>query len=52
MASEEMKNPCQEVKILPWAEWRCTMFNIYKPPNWFWRKMQWLFFGFKWEKIK
>jgi hypothetical protein len=20
-------------------------------PNWFWRKMQYIFFGFKWEKI-
>ena len=22
-----------------------------KEPNWFWRKMQYLAFGFKWEKI-
>jgi hypothetical protein len=22
-----------------------------KEPNWFWRKMQYLAFGFKWEKV-
>lgn len=26
--------------------------HVYKYPNWFWRKMTWLAFGWKWEKSK
>ena len=49
--ADEMKNPCQEIKIDEWVpKWQVSLFNINKPPNWFWRKMQWVFFGFKWEK--
>jgi hypothetical protein len=38
--------------------WQCTLFRLEiifkckKPPNFFWRWMQYLCFGNKWEKIK
>jgi hypothetical protein len=44
------------------SRWRCHMFGghvggfIWRPyvgevPNWFWRKMQFLCFGNRWEKV-
>jgi len=42
-----------------YSDWRCEMTsNFYiqplmgQEPNWFWRKMQYLVFGFKWKKIE
>lgn len=47
------------------SEWQCYLFGgypcgagiVWRPhrggePNWFWRKMQWLFFGNVWVKYK
>lgn len=45
----------------PASDWQCRMFGmeyyILRPykgdePNWFWRTMQYLAFGNKWEKVK
>ena len=44
------------------SDWRCQLFGsgtegiTYHPaegdvPNWFWRKMQYLCFGHKWERV-
>jgi hypothetical protein len=44
-----------------YSEWQCKVFGgdgiVWTPlkgkhPNWFWRKMQYLCFGNKWEKVK
>jgi hypothetical protein len=39
------------------SEWQCHLLGdvIFHPtkgnePNWFWRKMQYLAFGFRWER--
>lgn len=39
------------------SEWKCELISgtFFRPkkgkePNWFWRKMQYLAFGFKWTK--
>lgn len=45
------------------SEWECHLFGgdmmglVWRPnkgkhPCWFWRKMQWLFFGNKWVRVK
>lgn len=43
--------------IMPeYSGWQCQIFGITliplkgEEPNWFWRKMQYLCFGFKWVK--
>jgi hypothetical protein len=51
------------IKIPEWSDWKCYLFGgkestvcmIWQPekgnePNWFWRKMQYLFFGNRWVK--
>ena len=50
------------LQLPEYSEWRCYMFGepgtysfTFQPvkghePNWFWRKMQFLVFGFKWVK--
>lgn len=42
-----------------YSDWRCEMTSNFfiqplmgQEPNWFWRKMQYLVFGFKWKKIE
>jgi hypothetical protein len=35
-------------KITLWENTHC---HTHKAPNWFWRKMQYLCFGFKWEPL-
>ena len=45
---------------IPHFTWRCYLFgigsmivlNVAKPPNFFWRWMQYLCFGNRWEKIR
>lgn len=39
------------------SDWKCEIISGYfftplkgKEPKWFWRKMQYLFLGFKWSK--
>lgn len=46
-----------EYSALPeYSEWCCIIFGFnFRPfkgehPNWFWRKMQYLFFGIRWVK--
>lgn len=50
------------IKLHPESDWHCHLFGgtskigvDWRPykgeePNWFWRKMQYLAFGFKWIK--
>jgi hypothetical protein len=46
-------------KLPEYSDWKCeiwpgTMLIVMKgkEPNWFWRKMQYLMLGFRWEKAK
>jgi len=44
------------LKMPEYSEWRCFIFGFnFRPfkgehPNWFWRKMQYFFFGIRWTK--
>ena len=47
------------ILIPEYSDWRCEMTSNFfiqplmgQEPNWFWRKMQYLVFGFKWKKIE
>jgi hypothetical protein len=53
------------IRTPEFSNWECHMFGghkcgsgiVWRPhkggePNWFWRKMQWLFFGNVWVKYK
>lgn len=53
------KTKAPELKLPEYSEWTCQLFGgggwNWTPlkgnePNWFWRWMQYLFFGNKWEK--
>ena len=46
------------IPVPEYSKWRCEITSGYffnplkgKEPNWFWRKMQYLMFGFKWSKV-
>ncbi len=61
MSNEELK--ARDKRIPKPSDWECYLFGggpmgmVWNPtenevPNWFWRKMQFLFFGNRWKKNK
>jgi len=61
MKNENTIELTEEYKWPEYSEWQCQLFGsgingiVFRPhkghhPNWFWRKMQYLCFGNKWEK--